>query len=160
MSAEVAKRKIVVRKLDGKFASETVCKRVGDKHGTSSDRGYIDNKKIKNHGELMSHNRTIYVHKCEICQNTFEGVATAKFCSNACRQKAKRAKADVKKSAAEETKTYKQTDAFESLKNTNKIAAQYAHPSNPTLTWTGRGVMPVWLKTMLDSDAKLEDFKI
>lgn len=92
MSNEVAKRKVVIRKFNGQFASETVSKRVGDKHGTSSDGGYIDNKKIKNHGELMSHNRTIYVHICECCSAKFEGVATAKFCSNACRQKAKRLK--------------------------------------------------------------------
>lgn len=90
--SEVAKRKVVVRGYAGKFESKNVSKCVGDKHGTSLDNGFIDNKKVRNQGELMSHNRTIYVHKCEICPNTFEGVATAKFCSNACRQKAKRLK--------------------------------------------------------------------
>lgn len=91
MSGLVAEKKIIIRKSNGKFASETVCKRVGDKHETST-RGYIDNKLVKNHGELMSHSRSIYVHECEICKNKFEGVSTAKFCSNACRQKAKRLK--------------------------------------------------------------------
>ncbi len=98
---ERATRKVVIRKSNGKFASEEAYKIVGDKHGTSTNHGYVDKKNVKNQGELMSHNRTIYVHKCEMCPIEFEGIATAKFCSNACRQKAKRVKAAAKKSAAE-----------------------------------------------------------
>lgn len=93
----LAKKKVVVRKFNGRFASEENLKMVGDKHETTSGRGYVDNKLCKNRGEVMSHSRVIYNHKCDFCGNTFEGIATAKFCSNACRQKAKRFRVSIKK---------------------------------------------------------------
>ncbi len=63
--------------------------RVGDAYGTSSGRGYIDAKACLNHGQLMSHSRPLLLHTC-ICGSVFEGIRTAKYCSNSCRQKAKR----------------------------------------------------------------------
>lgn len=42
------------------------------------------------------------------------------------------------------------------------VPKKYQHPTNPTLTWSGRGVQPVWLREYLkeNPEAKLEDFRI
>ncbi|SDY39903.1 H-NS family nucleoid-associated regulatory protein [Citreimonas salinaria] len=41
-----------------------------------------------------------------------------------------------------------------------KGAPKYAHPENPSQTWTGRGRQPNWVKTALESGKTLEDLKI
>lgn len=40
------------------------------------------------------------------------------------------------------------------------VAAKYAHPENPELTWTGRGRKPKWVSEALDSGKSLEDLAI
>jgi len=45
-------------------------------------------------------------------------------------------------------------------KNSSKLAPKYRDPSNPELTWTGRGQKPVWLRDRLAQGARLEDFLI
>lgn len=40
------------------------------------------------------------------------------------------------------------------------VAAKYRHPSNPQLTWTGRGRTPVWLQELLTAGATLEQLTI
>ena len=42
------------------------------------------------------------------------------------------------------------------------VPKKYQHPTNPTLTLSGRGVQPVWLREHLkeNPEAKLEDFRI
>lgn len=40
------------------------------------------------------------------------------------------------------------------------VAAKYADPKDPTMTWTGRGRMPKWLAAKIKGGAKLENFKI
>lgn len=45
-------------------------------------------------GSEMEQARLIYVKTCDICRREFEAISTAKYCSNACRQRAKRARAN------------------------------------------------------------------
>ena len=37
---------------------------------------------------------------------------------------------------------------------------KYAHPENPSLTWTGRGRQPAWIKDGLAAGKALDDFLI
>lgn len=37
---------------------------------------------------------------------------------------------------------------------------KYAHPENPTLTWTGRGRRPAWIKEGLEAGKSLDDFLV
>lgn len=41
-----------------------------------------------------------------------------------------------------------------------KVAVKYCDPGNQENTWTGRGMMPRWLRAKIDAGAKLEDFLI
>ncbi len=38
--------------------------------------------------------------------------------------------------------------------------AKYRHPENASLTWTGRGRQPKWIKEGLEAGKSLEDFAI
>ena len=39
-------------------------------------------------------------------------------------------------------------------------APKYAHPENSSITWTGRGRRPNWVKEALEAGKSLEDFLI
>ncbi|UXU75774.1 MULTISPECIES: H-NS histone family protein [unclassified Paracoccus (in: a-proteobacteria)] len=41
-----------------------------------------------------------------------------------------------------------------------KVAAKYASPDDPDLTWTGRGRKPKWVQEWLESGKRLEDLAI
>lgn len=41
-----------------------------------------------------------------------------------------------------------------------KVAAKYRNPHNAGETWTGRGVKPRWLKALVDTGKKIEDYLI
>jgi DNA-binding protein H-NS len=41
-----------------------------------------------------------------------------------------------------------------------KVAAKYAHPSDRSLTWTGRGKKPRWVIEWLDSGKSLDDLRL
>ena len=41
-----------------------------------------------------------------------------------------------------------------------KVAAKYRHPSQPDLTWTGRGRKPVWVSDWLASGKTIESLAI
>ena len=41
-----------------------------------------------------------------------------------------------------------------------KVAPKYAHPSDPSLTWTGRGKRPRWVEALLSGGKKIEDLEI
>ena len=41
-----------------------------------------------------------------------------------------------------------------------KVAPKYRNPQNPAETWTGRGRMPLWIKTLTDKGQKREKFLI
>lgn len=42
----------------------------------------------------------------------------------------------------------------------NKVPVQYRDPNNHNNTWTGRGVMPVWLRELIQSGRDRSEFKI
>ncbi len=37
---------------------------------------------------------------------------------------------------------------------------KYRHPENPSLTWTGRGRQPAWIKEALENGTPLDEFLI
>lgn len=39
-------------------------------------------------------------------------------------------------------------------------SAKYAHPENPSITWSGRGRKPVWFSDALAAGAKAEDLAV
>jgi len=41
-----------------------------------------------------------------------------------------------------------------------KVAIKYRHPSDETKTWTGRGMMPKWLKELTDSGKDIKSFAV
>ena len=41
-----------------------------------------------------------------------------------------------------------------------KVAPKYRNPQNSAETWTGRGRMPLWIKTLTDKGAKRDKFLI
>jgi DNA-binding protein H-NS len=41
-----------------------------------------------------------------------------------------------------------------------KVAAKFAHPKDPSLTWTGRGRQPLWLGAELKKGKKLANFAL
>lgn len=43
---------------------------------------------------------------------------------------------------------------------TNKVPMKYRHPTDPTIEWSGRGKMPIWMKELTEHGAKKEDFLI
>ncbi len=42
----------------------------------------------------------------------------------------------------------------------SKVSPKYANPSDPTVTWTGRGRKPRWVQEHLDAGRKLDDLLI
>ena len=42
----------------------------------------------------------------------------------------------------------------------NKVAIKYRDPENHNNTWTGRGVMPVWLRVQIESGRDRSEFLI
>lgn len=40
------------------------------------------------------------------------------------------------------------------------VAPKYAHPEDPTMTWTGRGRKPRWVQESLDAGKSLDDLLI
>lgn len=42
----------------------------------------------------------------------------------------------------------------------NPVAVKYRHPQDPSLTWTGRGRMALWIKKELENGKTLEDFAV
>jgi DNA-binding protein H-NS len=42
-----------------------------------------------------------------------------------------------------------------------KVAPKFRHPDDPTLTWAGRGLMPIWLREATKKrGVKLDDFRV
>ncbi len=42
----------------------------------------------------------------------------------------------------------------------SKVEAKYRDPNDPSLTWTGRGRMPKWLRQRVEDGAEPESFRI
>ncbi|MEQ1621888.1 MAG: H-NS histone family protein [Methylococcales bacterium] len=47
-----------------------------------------------------------------------------------------------------------------SVRKGAKVAAKYRNPNEPEKTWTGRGMMPKWLKEFLDAGRDRSEFEI
>ena len=45
-------------------------------------------------------------------------------------------------------------------KNVSSVPAKYRHPEDHSITWTGRGMAPKWLKALIDSGHNKEEFLI
>ena len=41
-----------------------------------------------------------------------------------------------------------------------KVPVRYRHPEDSEKTWTGRGVMPVWLQTLINSCHDRSEFEV
>jgi DNA-binding protein H-NS len=41
-----------------------------------------------------------------------------------------------------------------------KVPVKYRHPEDPEKTWTGRGVMPTWLKTLISAGHERSEFEV
>ena len=41
-----------------------------------------------------------------------------------------------------------------------KVPVKYRHPEDPEKTWTGRGVMPVWLQTLINAGHDRSEFEV
>jgi DNA-binding protein H-NS len=41
-----------------------------------------------------------------------------------------------------------------------RVAPKYQNPADPSQTWAGRGLQPLWLKQAIKSGKKLESFLI
>jgi len=46
------------------------------------------------------------------------------------------------------------------IKKGKKVDPKYRNPNDPDQTWTGRGVMPKWIKELIDGGADKNDFLI
>ena len=46
------------------------------------------------------------------------------------------------------------------LKATSSVAPKYAHPENPSMTWSGRGRKPKWVEAALAAGKSLDDLAI
>jgi len=45
-------------------------------------------------------------------------------------------------------------------RTSGSVAPKYAHPENPSVTWTGRGRKPKWVVEALEAGKSLEDLAI
>ena len=41
-----------------------------------------------------------------------------------------------------------------------KVPVKYRHPEDPEKTWTGRGVMPTWLKALINAGHDRSEFEV
>jgi len=41
-----------------------------------------------------------------------------------------------------------------------KVAAKYVHPQNPSLTWSGRGKRPGWVREWLNAGRSIEELAV
>ena len=46
------------------------------------------------------------------------------------------------------------------VRKINKVAIKYRDPNNHNNTWTGRGVMPVWLRDLIQNGHDRSEFKV
>jgi len=46
------------------------------------------------------------------------------------------------------------------VRRRSKAAPKYRHPTDPTLTWSGRGQMPRWLRDLVNQGHDKEEFRI
>ncbi|WP_018122371.1 H-NS family nucleoid-associated regulatory protein [Wohlfahrtiimonas chitiniclastica] len=42
----------------------------------------------------------------------------------------------------------------------NKVPMKYRHPTDPSIQWSGRGKMPIWMRDLIEQGATKDDFLI
>lgn len=76
----------------------------------------------------------------------------------------KRQKAEARAAAIAAARAYgfslEEVVGKETSKKKSKVAAKYAHPENPALTWTGRGRTPIWVTEAQNDGKSLKDLEI
>ncbi len=68
--------------------------------------------------------------------------------------------AAVEAKAREHGFTFAELAAAAPAKKSTKSAPKYQHPENPSITWTGKGRQPEWIKDGLEAGKSLDDFLI
>lgn len=68
--------------------------------------------------------------------------------------------AQIKELAASINVTVEIIDDKKSKKATSAVAAKYANPNNSGQKWSGRGLQPKWLKTLIAEGRNLDEFLI
>ncbi|MEJ6396046.1 H-NS histone family protein [Gymnodinialimonas sp. 2305UL16-5] len=68
--------------------------------------------------------------------------------------------AELEKVAAKHGYKLKDLVGAKPGKATPQGVAKYAHPENPSKTWTGKGRQPAWIKDGIVAGKSLEDFAI
>jgi DNA-binding protein H-NS len=53
-----------------------------------------------------------------------------------------------------------ESDKKAPVRKGNPVPVKYRHPDDAEKTWTGRGVMPTWLKTLVDSGRNKAEFEV
>lgn len=61
-------------------------------------------------------------------------------------RKLNEARAELEAKAQELGVTLDEILGVKTARKTKKVAAKFAHPENPALTWSGRGLAPKWVK--------------
>ncbi len=56
--------------------------------------------------------------------------------------------------------TLHELDNKKSERKGNKVAIKYRDPNNHANTWTGRGVMPIWLRDLLNAGRDRSEFEV
>lgn len=51
-------------------------------------------------------------------------------------------------------------DEKKSARTGIKVPVKYRHPNDPNKTWTGRGVMPKWLQSLVEQGHDRSEFEI
>jgi DNA-binding protein H-NS len=57
-------------------------------------------------------------------------------------------------------KSGRQAKPAQPAKKTKKVAAQYRHPADASLEWTGRGRKPLWVAKWLEENKSLDGLRI
>ena len=76
------------------------------------------------------------------------------------RSKRKEVIAQIKELAASIDATVEINEDKKIVRKTSKVAIKYRDPNNHENTWTGRGVMPRWLRDLLDSGRDRSEFLV
>ena len=58
------------------------------------------------------------------------------------------------------SKQSKNTQSRKTKRNVRKVPPKYQHPDDPSLTWTGRGLKPKWVVSLLERGVSLNDLLI
>lgn len=73
------------------------------------------------------------------------------------REEARRA---VEELAREKGFSFEELASVSPKKKRKPVAPKYAHPENPSITWSGRGRKPRWIIEALDAGKSLDDLAI